>query len=43
MVDSMNLHFNAHTLAIEPVTLRLFVGYSSMAIPPRVAVFAPNG
>src|ERR1700730_10470281 len=42
VVDSMYLHFNAHTLAIDPVTHRLFVGYSSIAIPPRLAVFTPN-
>jgi len=42
VVDSNYLHFNAHTLAIDPVTHRLFVGYASLAIPPRLAVFAPN-
>jgi YVTN family beta-propeller protein len=42
VVDSNYLHFNAHTLAIDPVTHRLFVGYSSLAIPPRLAVFTPN-
>ena len=42
VVDSTYLHFNAHTLAIDPVTHRLFVGYSSLAVPPRLAVFTPN-
>ena len=42
VVDSNYLHFNAHTLAIDPVTHRLFVGYASLAIPPRLAVFTPN-
>jgi DNA-binding beta-propeller fold protein YncE len=42
VVDSIYLHFNAHTLAIDPVTHRLFVGYASLAIPPRLAVFTPN-
>ena len=42
VVDSIYLHFNAHTLAIDPVTHRLFVGYSSLVVPPRVAVFTPN-
>jgi YVTN family beta-propeller protein len=42
VVDSIYLHFNAHTLVIDPVTHRLFVGYSSLAIPPRLAVFTPN-
>ena len=42
VVDSIYLHFNAHTLAIDPVTHRLFVGYSSFVFPPRVAVFTPG-
>jgi YVTN family beta-propeller protein len=42
VVDSIYLHFNAHTLAIDPMTHRLFVGYASLAIPPRLAVFTPN-
>jgi DNA-binding beta-propeller fold protein YncE len=41
-VDSIYLHLNAHTLAIDPVTHRLFVGYASLATPPRLAVFTPN-
>jgi DNA-binding beta-propeller fold protein YncE len=42
VVDSIYLHFNAHTLAVDPATHRLFVGYASLAIPPRLAVFTPN-
>jgi DNA-binding beta-propeller fold protein YncE len=42
VVDSIYLHFNAHTLAIDPETHRLFVGYATLAIPPRLAVFTPN-
>jgi DNA-binding beta-propeller fold protein YncE len=42
VADSINLHFNAHTLAIDPATHRLIVGYASLAIPPRLAVFTPN-
>jgi len=42
VVDSVHLHLNAHTLAIDPMTHRLFVGYSSLATPPRLAVFTPN-
>jgi DNA-binding beta-propeller fold protein YncE len=42
VVDSIYLHFNAHTLTIDPVTHKLFVGYSSLVIPPRLAVFTPN-
>ncbi|MDB5441707.1 MAG: hypothetical protein JWP73_83 [Phenylobacterium sp.] len=42
VADSIRLHFNAHTLTLDPATHRLFVGYSSLAIAPRVAVFTPN-
>jgi DNA-binding beta-propeller fold protein YncE len=42
VADSIYLHFNAHTLAIDPATHRLIVGYASLAISPRLAVFTPN-
>lgn len=42
VVDSISLHFNAHTLAIDPATNRLYVGYASLVIPPRIAVFTPS-
>jgi DNA-binding beta-propeller fold protein YncE len=42
VADTIRLHLNAHTLTLDPATHRLFVGYSSLAIPPRVAVFTPN-
>jgi DNA-binding beta-propeller fold protein YncE len=42
VADSIGLHFEAHTLAIDPATHRLIVGYASLAIPPRLAVFTPN-
>ena len=41
LLDSIYLHMNAHTLAIDPATHRLFVGYASLVIPPRLAVFTP--
>jgi DNA-binding beta-propeller fold protein YncE len=42
VTDSVNLHFNAHTLGIDPATHRLIVGYASLFIPPRLAMFTPN-
>jgi DNA-binding beta-propeller fold protein YncE len=42
VADTIRLHLNAHTLALDPATHRLFVGYSSLLVPPRVAVFTPN-
>lgn len=38
-LDSIHLHVGAHTLAVDPVTHRLFVGYASLFLPPRIAVF----
>ena len=40
-VDSIRLHFNAHTLAVDPVTHELFVGYTGFLFQPRLAVFSP--
>ena len=39
-MDSIHLHFGAHTLAVDPTTHRLFVGYASLFLQPRIAVFA---
>ena len=39
-LDSIHLHFGAHTLAVDPVTHRLFVGYASLFVQPRIAVFS---
>jgi len=41
VADSIHLHFNAHTLAIDPGSHLLFVGYASFGGPARVAVFTP--
>lgn len=41
LAGSIRLHFNAHTLAVDPATHRLYVGYASLFIAPRVAVFTP--
>ena len=38
---TIHLHFNAHTLAVDPATHRLYVGYASLLVPPRLAVFTP--
>jgi DNA-binding beta-propeller fold protein YncE len=42
VIDTVNLHFNAHTLGIDPATHRLIVGYASLLVAPRLAVFTPN-
>ncbi len=39
VVANIKLHYGAHTLAIDPVAHRLYVGYASVLIAPRLAVF----
>lgn len=41
MIDSVKLHFGAHTLAVDPATHVVYVGYASLLVRPRVAVFQP--
>lgn len=38
-LDSVHLHYGAHTLAIDPVNHRLYVAYASLFNAPRLAVF----
>lgn len=40
-LDQISLHYGAHTLAVDPVTHELYVGYASLLLPARLAVFAP--
>jgi DNA-binding beta-propeller fold protein YncE len=42
VLDTVHLHYGAHTLAVDPVTHRVFVGYASLILPARVAVFSVN-
>ena len=42
VVESIKLHYGAHTLAVDPATHNLYVGYASLLAPARVAVFAPR-
>jgi YVTN family beta-propeller protein len=42
-VDKISLHFGAHTLAVDPISHRVYVGYASLVIAPRVAVFSTLG
>lgn len=39
-LDMISLHFGAHTLAVDPVSHRVYVAYASLFIAPRVAVFS---
>jgi DNA-binding beta-propeller fold protein YncE len=41
MIDSVKLHYGAHTLAVDPVTHIVYVGYAGLVVRSRVAVFQP--
>jgi YVTN family beta-propeller protein len=40
-LDQIRLHYGAHTLAVDPATHKLYVGYASLVVPARLAVFTP--
>ncbi|HEV2365763.1 MAG TPA: YncE family protein [Caulobacteraceae bacterium] len=42
-LDRIRLHFGAHTLAVDPATHRVYVGYAGLLVPPRLAVFDAIG
>jgi hypothetical protein len=39
-IDAINLNFGAHTLALDPVTHRVYIGYLSLFVKPRLAVYS---
>ena len=40
LLESVHLHVLAHTLAIDPLTHRIYAGYGGLFVQPRLAVFA---
>ena len=42
VLDTISLHYGAHTLAVNPVTHSLYVGYASLVIQPRIAIFSAS-
>jgi YVTN family beta-propeller protein len=42
VIDTVHLHYGAHTLALDLKTHALFVGYAGLVVNPRVAVFIPR-
>jgi DNA-binding beta-propeller fold protein YncE len=42
VLDSIELHYGAHTLVVDPVTNNVYVGYASLLTRSRVAVFSPR-
>jgi hypothetical protein len=42
VIDTVHLHYGAHTLTVDPETHILYVAYASLVVNPRVAVFTPR-
>lgn len=42
LLDQVETHYGAHTLALDPVSHRLYVAYASLLVAPRIAVFSPE-
>lgn len=40
-LDQIGTHYGAHTLALDPVSHQVFVGYASLLHRPRIAIFSP--
>jgi len=38
-IDTVHLHYGAHTLTVDPATHAVYVGYAGLVVAPRVAVF----
>jgi DNA-binding beta-propeller fold protein YncE len=42
LLDEIRTHYGAHTLAVDPVSHKVFVAYASLLAHPRIAVFSPT-
>jgi len=42
VLDEIHTHYGAHTLALDPVSHRVFVAYASLFAHPRISVFSPT-
>jgi DNA-binding beta-propeller fold protein YncE len=42
VLDEIHTHYGAHTLAVDPVSHKVFVAYASLLAHPRIAVFSPT-
>jgi DNA-binding beta-propeller fold protein YncE len=42
VLDKIRTHYGAHTLAVDPVSHKVFVAYASLLARPRIAVFSPK-
>jgi DNA-binding beta-propeller fold protein YncE len=42
VLEEIRTHYGAHTLAVDPVSHKVFVAYASLLARPRIAVFSPK-
>ncbi len=42
VLDEIRTHVGAHTLAVDPLTHKVYVAYASLLTHPRIAVFSPR-
>jgi YVTN family beta-propeller protein len=42
VLDTVHLHYGAHTLTVDPTTHALYVAYAGLVVNPRIAVFIPR-
>ena len=42
VLDTIHLHYGAHTLTVDPATHALYVAYAGLLVNPSVAVFVPR-
>ena len=42
VLDQVSTHYGAHTLAVDPISHKVYVGYASLFVHPRIAVFSPS-
>lgn len=40
VLDNVHTHYGAHTLAVDPISHNVYVGYASLFAHPRIAVFS---
>jgi DNA-binding beta-propeller fold protein YncE len=41
VLEEVSTHYGAHTLVVDPVSHKVYVGYASLVVAPRIAVFSP--
>ena len=42
LIDVVRTHFGAHSLGVDQVSHRVYVGYAGLVVAPRLAVFTPK-